>query len=283
MIDDVGCSLPCYGPVASGLAGHVDLLRGGYANTVDGKMNIPFSLSCSSPHGDVICRAVSDWLMRKSTHTGTLLRLFDVVSQTYIRVPPSCSCVLYSMAVDSRRRPLLNGAVALLLVSGIVVGFITPATHISSSSATCRRHRSHHDCTGAVSCRAQRQVDGDAKADVEAVGTAEATREESESHDEQSSGRWRWRRNNSRRQRVQVGEVAKKQLFTYDWDNGDRVVWSASKRSNVEVVSFHADIFVVDMLSLSLSSGFCSKGGLLYLRTWSIVPTSHDHVIIFEI
>lgn len=141
------------------------------------------------------------------------------------------------MAVDSRRQPLLHGAVALLLVTGIVVGFITPA-QISSCSATCRWHRGNHDCAGVVSCRAQRQVGGDAKAGVEAVGTAAATREESESDDEQSSGRWPWRRNNSSR-RQRAGEAEKKQLFTYDWDNGDRVVWSASKKSNVEVVSFH--------------------------------------------
>ncbi|CBJ28056.1 conserved unknown protein [Ectocarpus siliculosus] len=141
--------------------------------------------------------------------------------------------MLFSMAVDSRRQPLLHGAVALLLVTGIVIGFITPA-QISTCSATCRRHRGNHDCAGVVSCRAQRQVGGDAKAGVEAVGTAAATREESDCNDEQSSGRWPWRRNStSRRQRV--GEAEKKQLFTYDWDNGDRVVWSASKRSNVEV------------------------------------------------
>ncbi|CAM9691610.1 unnamed protein product [Ectocarpus fasciculatus] len=141
------------------------------------------------------------------------------------------------MMADSRRRSPLHGAVALLLVTGIVVvGFITPAP-ISSSSATCRRHRSHHDCKGAaVSCRAQRQVGGDAQAGVDAAGAAAATREESENHDEQSSGRWRWRRNRRRQTAVgEEGQAGKKQLFSYDWDNGERVVWSASKRSNVEV------------------------------------------------
>ncbi|CAB1096377.1 unnamed protein product [Ectocarpus sp. CCAP 1310/34] len=136
------------------------------------------------------------------------------------------------MAVDIRRWPVLPGAVALLLVAGIVVGFISPA-QISSCNTRCRRHRGNHDCAGVVSCRAKRQVGHDAKAGVEAVGTAAATREESESNDEQSRRRWPWRRNRSRRQRV--GEAEKKQLFTYDWDNGDRVVWSASKKSNVEV------------------------------------------------
>ncbi|CAN0079069.1 unnamed protein product, partial [Ectocarpus sp. 8 AP-2014] len=113
-----------------------------------------------------------------SNHTTRTGFAVDVVAQTCLRVS-SCS-ILFSMAVDSRRRPLLHGAVALLLVTGIVVGFITPAQISSSCSATCRRHRGSHDCAG-VSCRAQRQVGGDAKAGVEAVGTAAATREESES------------------------------------------------------------------------------------------------------
>ena len=75
--------------------------------------------------------------------------------------------------------------------------------------------------------------------DTSGAGTEQARR-----------SRWPWRR--SKREGEQEkgerregrGEVAEegnvKQsegMFTYDWDNGERIIWKASKRSRAEMVS----------------------------------------------
>lgn len=58
------------------------------------------------------------------------------------------------------------------------------------------------------------------------------------------SSRWPWRRSKKGEQ-LEKSEQADRGgegedrhgLFTYDWDNGERILWKASKRSRVEVVS----------------------------------------------
>lgn len=62
--------------------------------------------------------------------------------------------------------------------------------------------------------------------------------------------RWPWRRGKKEGQRDEGegehaeagGEVEERGgLFTYDWDNGERIIWKASKRSRAEVVSRFGD------------------------------------------
>lgn len=68
--------------------------------------------------------------------------------------------------------------------------------------------------------------------------------------------RWPWRKSNkdgqeNSEQAEGRGEVKKEGPFTYDWDNGERVIWRACKRSRAEVVS------IVGVAALVYGSNSC--------------------------
>lgn len=79
------------------------------------------------------------------------------------------------------------------------------------------------------------------KSDHDAAGANSIGREQAK------RSRWPWRRSNKEEQQAEGREEAGKKkrgkgekrqgLFTYDWDNGERILWKASKRSRAEVVS----------------------------------------------
>lgn len=57
---------------------------------------------------------------------------------------------------------------------------------------------------------------------------------ESNTQEHAKRSKWSWGR---KKQEDQEEQARGGGLFTYDWDNGDRIVWKASKKSKAEVVS----------------------------------------------
>lgn len=111
---------------------------------------------------------------------------------------------------------------------------------------SCRA--ANRSCMSSVSPKLQQQDDGDegkllssdaidesggGGGEAVAVGAAglPSSRVGDDSIQEQAErSKWSWGR------KKREGEE-KKGLFSYDWENGDRIVWKASKKSKAEVVS----------------------------------------------